>query len=189
MKAKLIITALFMLIPLTPASANDAWIKVDANGNAIGGAVVCSQDVCGDSNSVYSKLTLQPGERYVLQFKGNPVTGNVAGIPATQPDVKLQVNLETNQWTKTTRQELAEPTPVVVNNQLTVVTGVERKETWNPTVVGKETPTPVVNENPEFTLDDYWFTDWFFWDWSDLDAWLQWFWIWLQEQGLGDSLS
>lgn len=202
MKAKLIITALFVLVPLTPASANDAWIKVDANGNAIGGAVVCSQDVCGDSNSVYSQLTLQPGERYVLQFKGDPVSGNVAGISADQPNIKMQVNLETNEWTKTTQQTVIGARPEITNEKVTVSAGTERVETWNPTILGRELPQPAITINePQTTIsktitedvvinnETTEFFAWYFWDWSDFDAWLQWFWMWLEELGFGDLLS
>lgn len=154
MKAKLFATSLLVIAGLTPASANDAYIKVDANGKAIGGAIVCSADVCGDPNSVYSKLTLQPGERYVLQFKGDPVTGNVAGIPATDPNVTLKVNTQTNEWTKTTTIPLPEPTTVIVNQAPITVTAVQTEEKWNPTVVEVKptpTPTPTVTITPKPT--------------------------------------
>lgn len=143
MKAKLFAASLLVITGVAPVSANDAYIKVDANGKAIGGAIVCTADVCGDPNSTYSKLTLQPGERYVLQFKGDPVTGNVAGIPATDPNVTLKVNAQTNEWTKTTTIPLPEPTTVIVNQAPITVTAVQTEEKWNPTVVEvKPTPTP-----------------------------------------------
>jgi hypothetical protein len=143
MKAKLFAASLLVITGVAPVSANDAYIKVDANGKAIGGAIVCTADVCGDPNSTYSKLTLQPGERYVLQFKGDPVTGNVAGIPATDPNVTLKVNAQTNEWTKTTTIPLFEPTTVMVNQAPITVTAVQTEEKWNPTVVEvKPTPTP-----------------------------------------------
>lgn len=150
MKAKLFAVGLLFITTLTPANANDAYIKVDANGNAIGGAIVCSADVCGDSNSVYSKLTLQPGERYVLQFKGDPVTGNVAGIPATDPDVKLKVNTETNEWSKTTTQVLPEPTPVTINGNTVTVSEVKVVERWNPTITEPQ-PEPTITPKPTET--------------------------------------
>ena len=147
MKAKLFAVVLLLttfIIP-APATANDpgAWIKVDANGKAIGGAIVCTPDVCGDVNSSYAKATLQAGERYVLQFKADPNTGNVAGIPApTDPNVELKVNTENNEWTKTTRTELKEPTTVVINENSVTITAIETKERWNPTVVVTPAPTP-----------------------------------------------
>lgn len=149
MKSKLFAVGLLLVTAVAPAKANDAYIKVDANGNAIGGAIVCSADVCGDSNSVYSKLTLQPGERYVLQFKGDPVTGNVAGIPATDPNVQLKVNTQTNEWTKTTTVPLPEPTTVTINNTPVTVVSVQTQETWNPTAPEpKSTPQPVTSPTP-----------------------------------------
>lgn len=154
MKAKLFAASLLLIIGVTPVSANDAYIKVDANGKAIGGAIVCTADVCGDPNSTYSKLTLQPGERYVLQFKGDPVTGNVAGIPATDPNVTLKVNAQTNEWTKTTTIALPEPTTVIVNQAPITVTAVQTEEKWNPTVVEVKptpTPTPTVTITPKPT--------------------------------------
>lgn len=179
---KLIFGLVFCFASAGSASANDAWIKVDANGNAIGGAVVCSADVCGDRNSVYSQLTLQPGERYVMQFRGDPVTGNVAGIPATQPDVKLQVDLQTNQWTKTTIQPLQEPTPVIINGQKSVITGVEQKQTWNPLVAGQESPTAVSVNSQNSDYYDWWYGEWLDWDWENMDVWFQSFWAWLELQ-------
>jgi hypothetical protein len=149
MKAKLFAASLLVITGVAPVSANDAYIKVDANGKAIGGAIVCTADVCGDPNSTYSKLTLQPGERYVLQFKGDPVTGNVAGIPATDPNVTLKVNAQTNEWTKTTTIPLSEPTTVIVNQAPVTVTAVQTEEKWNPTVVEvKPTPTPTPTPKP-----------------------------------------
>lgn len=152
MKAKLFAIGLLLATAVTPANANDAYIKVDANGNAIGGAIVCSADVCGDANSVYSKLTLQPGERYVLQFKGDPVTGNVAGIPATDPNVTLKVNTQTNEWTKTTTQVLPEPTPVTINGNTVTVSEVKVVEKWNPTVTEpRPEPQPTITPKPTET--------------------------------------
>jgi hypothetical protein len=152
MKAKLFAVVLLLttfIIP-APATANDpgAWIKVDANGKAIGGAIVCTPDVCGDVNSSYARATLQAGERYVLQFKADPITGNVAGIPApTDPNVELKVNTENNEWTKTTRTELKEPTTVVIDENSVTITAIETKERWNPTVVVTK-PTPTVTPTP-----------------------------------------
>lgn len=170
MKAKLFAVIALLAVSIYPASADDAWIKVDANGNAVGGAIVCSVGVCGDPQSTYSQLTLQPGERYVLQFKGDPVTGNVAGIPATDPNVKLSVNVETNEWTRTYVEPLREPTPVVIQGTVTVVTGVEKKQTWNPTVEGKETPAPVTTPEPT-EENNWWYSDFWSWDWSSWDLW------------------
>lgn len=148
MKAKLFAVILLLVGFIAPAKASDAWIKVDANGNAIGGAIVCDRAVCGDPNSLYSRLTLQPGERYVLQFKADPNTGNVAGIPATDPNVTLKVNTETNEWTKTTTQVLPEPTPININGNTVTVSEVKVVERWNPTVTPEPQPEPEPEPTP-----------------------------------------
>lgn len=105
---KKIVVLIFCLFFTTPAYANDegAWVKVDANGKAIGQAIVCTPAVCGDSESLYSKLTLQPGERYVLQSKADS-NGNVTGVGAGQrANAEVQVNLQTNEWTVITKNEI-----------------------------------------------------------------------------------
>lgn len=124
MKVKVLIVA-FMIAGIAPAQANDqgAWVKVDANGNAIGGAIVCTPDVCGNVNSEYAKATLGAGEQYVLQAKADPITGNVAGIGNNNPGVQVKVDLVTHEWTITRNetvaissailaQEVANPEPI-----------------------------------------------------------------------------
>jgi hypothetical protein len=98
MKAKVILITALLLQP-TNAFAEDrgAWVKVDANGNAIGQAIVCTQSVCGDPNSYYNKVTLQINERYVLQAPATP-DGNVAGIGAGQGASSVKVDLQTGVW-------------------------------------------------------------------------------------------
>jgi len=113
MKAKLFLGLAFVLLPIAPATANDqgAWVKVDASGNAISGPIVCTSDVCGNPNSLYNQMTLGAGERYVLQFAADPVTGGVAGIGNNNPGLDVKVDLETNQWTTTrinTEQKVTE---------------------------------------------------------------------------------
>jgi hypothetical protein len=79
---------------ITPANA-DVYVKVDANGNAIGGAIVCDYETCGDLNSAYARATLNEGERYALQGYGSTGIGIDSGIA-------LKVDVETNVWTATT---------------------------------------------------------------------------------------
>lgn len=99
MKAKLFVTLILSIMFATPAMAEEqgAWIRVNAQGVAMGSQIVCTYSVCGDPNSLFNKMTLAPGERYILQFKADPVTGNVAGI-GTSPDYDLRYDFETNQW-------------------------------------------------------------------------------------------
>jgi hypothetical protein len=136
-----------ILLTATPATANDqgAWVKVDANGNAIGGAIVCTPDVCGDSNSPYAKATLQPGEKYVLQTKAD-TNGNVAGIGAQQ-NAEVKVNLQTNEWTIKQTEVVEVPRVSVTNTEPTIVTtGSSVGITESPTVVAQVETSTVTNK-------------------------------------------
>jgi hypothetical protein len=79
---------------ITPANA-DVYVKVDANGNAIGGAIVCDAETCG-AGSLYSQLTLNEGESYVLQGYGHSGVGN------NNPNTAVKVDIPTQIWTVTT---------------------------------------------------------------------------------------
>jgi hypothetical protein len=153
MKIKLLIAA-FLLVGTAPAHANDqgAWVKVDANGNAVGGAIVCTSDVCGDKNSPYAKATLGAGEQYVLQAKANPITNNVVGVGNNTPGVQAKVDLPTNTWTVTHTQVTQSPAHPVTNETVKVTNTTV--QTFNPidppkplfetsTVVAKIEPTTI----------------------------------------------
>jgi hypothetical protein len=86
-----------------PSANADVYVKVDANGNAIGGAIVCDAATCGEG-SIYSQLTLGPGERYVLQGLGQ------SGIGNNNPGVDVKVDIPTQTWTVTNNNQ---PDPVV----------------------------------------------------------------------------
>jgi hypothetical protein len=104
-------------------TAQGAWVKVDANGNAIGQAIVCSSDVCGDNNSPYAKATLGAGEQYVLQAKADPVTNNVAGIGNNNPNTQVKVDIPTQEWTVTRTNTVTPVEPVIINgHQITSYT-------------------------------------------------------------------
>ena len=94
------LTGLFLLgnVPAHASEETGAWVAVDADGNAVGQAIVCTPSVCGDVNSLYSKLTLNAGEKYVLQSKALS-DGNVVGVGANQGINFVKVNLQTNVWT------------------------------------------------------------------------------------------
>jgi hypothetical protein len=119
-----------LLANITPAYAEEVagWVKVDSSGNQIGQVIVCTPSVCGDSNSAYSKMTLQPGEQYVIQSKADS-KGNVAGINPT-PDTQLKVDVATNQFTIVRTQEI---TPVV-KKETVAVAPVEQTQPTEPTV-------------------------------------------------------
>jgi hypothetical protein len=116
MKAKVILITALLLQP-TNAFAEDsnAWVKVDNNGNAISGAIVCAQSVCGDPNSLYSRRTLQNNERYVLQALATP-DGNVAGMNIGQGTKSVQIDLQTKVWTVVQESEIKEPVITILPN-------------------------------------------------------------------------
>ena len=82
----------------------DVYVKVDKQGNAIGGALVCEKSVCGDPNSDVSKALLGENEKFVLQGTGTVGIGNNnSGI-----DVKHEAT--TNEWVVTNNNT---PAPTV----------------------------------------------------------------------------
>jgi hypothetical protein len=95
--------AALLAFGFVPSANADVYVKVDANGNAIGGAIVCDAATCGEG-SVYSQLTLGPGERYVLQGLGHTGIGN------NNPGVDVKVDIPTQTWTVTNNNT---PDPVV----------------------------------------------------------------------------
>ena len=75
------------------------WVKVDASGNAISGATVCTYSVCGDPSSLFNKLTLNAGEQWVKQTVADPVTGNVVGIGNNNPGTTVTYDRPSETWT------------------------------------------------------------------------------------------
>jgi hypothetical protein len=118
----------------TPAFA-DVYVKVDANGNAISGAIVCEQSVCGNSNSTYSQLTLGVGEQYVLQGTGT------SGIGNNNPNTQVKVDLETNDWTITRTDE----TQKVISVQQLNPSGVIVNPVIQPVIPKIETTTIITD--------------------------------------------
>lgn len=129
------------LLLATPAAA-DVYVKVDANGNAVGGAIMCDAGTCG-AGSEYSRLTLQPGERYVLQGTGH------AGIGNNNPNTQVKVDLETKEWTVTRQVEVKPTEPVVINNQPVISYTVETVQKFTPeTSPGNNRVEPIIQSNP-----------------------------------------
>jgi hypothetical protein len=192
---------IFLLLGnITPAYAEDVagWVKVDSSGNQIGQVIVCTPSVCGDSNSAYSKMTLQPGEQYVIQSKADS-KGNVAGINPT-PETQLKVDVTTNQFTIVRTQEI---TPVV-QKETVAVAPVEQTQptqpteptvTYEPVTTMKVKTTTVETFNPiteqpvtvvekkvviEPVIDepvDNWWDQWFI-DLAALEEWFKNFFMW-----------
>ena len=142
MKKKITISiVIFVLIYLVLNVANaraDVYVKVDANGNAIGGAIMCDAGTCG-AGSEYSRLTLQAGERYVLQGTGQ------AGIGNNNPNTQVRVDLQNNEWTITRQVEVKPIEPIVINNQPVISYTTQVVEKFTPaTSPGNDKPAPVV---------------------------------------------
>jgi hypothetical protein len=141
---------IFLLLGnITPAYAEDVagWVKVDSSGNQIGQVIVCTPSVCGDSNSTYSKMTLLPGEQYVIQSKTDN-KGNVAGINPT-PETQLKVDVKTNEFTMVTTQQI---TPVVKKEIVPTVQAQSTEET-QPTVVDEPVTTMTVKTTTVATFN------------------------------------
>lgn len=103
MKRRISLLLIASLAGLSTPAFGDVYVKVDANGNAIGGAIVCDAGTCG-AGSLYSQLTLQPGESYQLQGYGQ------SGIGNNNPGVDVKVDISTQTWTVTNN---AAPEPTV----------------------------------------------------------------------------
>jgi len=126
---KLVIAAMFLSVIPTTASA-DVYVKVDANGNAIGGAIMCDAATCG-AGSQYSQLTLQEGERYVLQGVGVDY-----GIGNNNSNTEVRHDGGSNEWVVTRTQsagnaptverfEVITPSPVPVVQPVETTTVVD----------------------------------------------------------------
>lgn len=177
MKIKVLILA-FIMAGVAPAQANDegAWVKVDSNGKATGQAIVCTADVCGDSNSEYAKATLGAGERYVLQFKADPITNNSAGIGNNNPGVEVKVDLATNTWTVASTQSVYSPSSPFTNESVKIIN--KTVQTFNPytqpipvieTVKIAERKTVSDWNDPDFDWEAWW-NNWLL-EWEFLGHW------------------
>ena len=139
---KKIIIILALILGTTPAYA-DVYVKVDANGNAIGGAIMCDAGTCG-AGSQYSQLTLQAGEQYVLQGTGQ------AGIGNNNPNTQVKVDIETKEWTVTRQVEIKPVEPIIINDQTVISYTAQTVEKFTPaTSPGNDRPVaPVVVPEP-----------------------------------------
>ena len=148
MKKALAILITALLLNPTNAHAEDrgAWVKVDANGNAIGQAIVCTQSVCGDPSSLYNKMTLGTNERYVLQAPAT-ADGNVAGVGAGQGPTSVKVDLDTGVWQVENKSTHTNPITKEVITTTTVQQFTAEYAPWvspiiqYPTII---TQTPIV---------------------------------------------
>jgi hypothetical protein len=142
----------------TPAYAEEtgAWVKVNANGEAIGQAIVCTPSVCGNPNSLYNQLTLGANEQYVLQ---NPATpdGNVSGVGAGQGPTSVKVDLETKVWTISNENKVIDP----ISKEVVGVQKIERTydRTLQKPIATKVIDSPIINTtttvNNSTTINQY----------------------------------
>jgi len=153
---KKIIITVVLALSMTPAYA-DVYVKVDAQGNAIGGAIVCDAVTCG-AGSEYSRLTLNEGEQYVLQGTGSTGIGN------NNPDKKVVVDIPTQVWTVTnTTTETIESKFTPQENLLTPApVQLETRTVVTDTITARIETATVLNDI-DFTSPDWLneFMSWF----------------------------
>ena len=130
------------------------WVKVDASGNAISGATVCTYSVCGDPSSLFNKLTLNAGEQWVKQTVADPVTGNVVGIGNNNPGTTVTYDRPSETWTIVNEPQ---PQPTAAAPQPTLepssppATGVEPTSVPQPAPEATQQPAPTQHPAPEAT--------------------------------------
>ena len=150
MKKSIVLGLLIALIPATAhAEERGAWVKVDANGIAIGQAIVCTASVCGDPGSLYNKMTLGTNERYVLQAPAS-ADGNVAGVGAGQGSTLVKVDLETKVWTVVNESTHVNPETKEETTTVTTQRFTSDRAPWVATNSVSEVTTVVV---PTVTSD------------------------------------
>ena len=120
---KRIIVGLVIALASAQTANADVYVKVDAQGNAIGGAIMCDAATCG-AGSAYSQATLGVGERYVLQG-----VGVHHGIGNNNPNTAVKHEAATNEWVISTSQPAPvaqpltpAPEPIVTVQRFTVIT-------------------------------------------------------------------
>ena len=175
---KRVIIGMVLALASTQTASADVYVKVDAQGNAIGGAIMCDAATCG-AGSLYSSLTLNPGESYVLQG-----VGVNHGIGNNNPGVDVKHEATTNEWVVTNNNA---PAPVVerftVNTPAPVVQDpvpvapVETKTVTSDTAtVVVDTATVTVAETSTATVNyakiDWETVDWATFDWEKFLTWL-----------------
>jgi len=135
---------LLALNALTMPAKADVYVIVDSNNVVVSGAIVCDAGVCGDPNSLYSKLTLKEGQRYVLQGRTD-AQGNNSGIGA-QPNQILVVKEETDKNT------FVAVTPTTITTIVTPkVDTPQPQPTVEPAPQPITTPTPTPTPQPTIT--------------------------------------
>jgi hypothetical protein len=192
---KRIIIGLVLALASAQTANADVYVKVDAQGNAIGGAIMCDAATCG-AGSAYSQATLGIGERYVLQG-----VGVHHGIGNNNPNTAVKHETATNEWVISTTQPapVAQPStpapePTVTVQRFTVITpeptpvvqgAVQVQRSDTATVTTKTDTATITTETTTAVIDtatalvDTATTTSFFdeeldltWDWDKILAWI-----------------
>ena len=138
MKKAIAITAL-LVGSIVPANA-DVYVKVDASGNVISGPIMCDAETCAEGSG-YSQNTLNQGERYVLQNKGQAGVGSSA-------NTAVKVDVPNDIWTVTTPQTVTTFGAGVIDNVVPIVPVIT--ETSTATAIS-DTAT-VLSDTPTATI-------------------------------------
>lgn len=181
---KRIIIGLVIALASAQSASADVYVKVDAQGNAVGGAIMCDAATCGEG-SVYSKLTLGPGERYVLQG-----VGVHHGIGNNNPGTDVKHEATTNEWVVSTTPPVAQPSapaPEPTVQRFTVITPeptpvvqvpVQPPVTDTATVTTKIDTATITTETTTAVVDTATVTSFLDeeldlnWDWDKILAWI-----------------
>jgi hypothetical protein len=176
---KRVIIGLVLAMATAQTASADVYVKVDAQGNAIGGAIMCDAATCGEG-SLYSSLTLQPGERYVLQG-----VGVHHGIGNNNPGVDVKHEATTNEWVVTNnnapepvveRFTVNTPAPVVQDPvPVAPVAPVDTKTVTIDTatvVTDTATATETITAQIDYSDIDWEAMDWETFNWEDFLTWL-----------------
>jgi hypothetical protein len=155
---RIILLSIALALGQTPAYA-DVYVKVDAQGNAVGGAIMCDAETCA-TGSAYSNATLQAGEQYVLQTYGNSGVGN------NNPNTEVKVDIPTQTWTVTTPASTQVftpssgiPTPTPAPS--VIDTSTARTDTATATLETATATIDILDQEPDET-----------WDWEKVIAWV-----------------
>jgi hypothetical protein len=185
---KRIIIGLVIALASAQTASADVYVKVDAQGNAIGGAIMCDAATCG-AGSAYSQATLGVGERYVLQG-----VGVHHGIGNNNPNTAVKHETATNEWVISTTQPapIAQPStpapePTVTVQRFTVITPepapvvqvpVQVPTSDTATVTTKVETATVTTETATAVIDTATATSFLDeeldlnWDWDKIIAWI-----------------
>ena len=119
------------------------WVKIDASGLAISGAIACTPSVCGNPNGMFAQMTLNAGEEYVQQSTGR------AGIGNNNPGTTVTYDRPSETWTI-----VNEPQPTAAAPQPTSepssppATGVEPTSGPQPAPEATSQPAPEATPAP-----------------------------------------